>query len=32
LFVAGNQVPDSLLQEQKEPNPCHPRNPCQKKE
>ena len=31
LFVAGNQVPDFLLQQQKDPNPCHPRNPCQDK-
>ena len=30
LFVAGNQVPDFLLQQQKEQNPCNPRNPCQK--
>jgi len=30
LFVAGNQVPDSLLQQQKNPNPRNPRNPCQK--
>jgi hypothetical protein len=30
LFVAGNQVPDSLLQQQKMPVPRNPRNPCQK--
>jgi putative transposase len=30
LFVAGNQVPDSLLQQQKMPTPRNPRNPCQK--
>jgi hypothetical protein len=28
LFVAGNQVPDSLLQQQKEPNPPAPLNLC----
>jgi len=30
LFVAGNQAPDSLLQQQKMPVPRNPRNPCQK--
>ena len=29
LFAAENQVPDLLLQQQKTPNPCNPRNPCQ---